>query len=123
MAPISRRHFLRSSAAVTLGYAGLRTLLAGGAGGRAAWAGEPASLDHGYGPLRPDPAGLLDLPDGFSYRVLSRWGAQMDDGLLVPGLHDGMGCFPGPPGAPPSAVTLLRNHEVAPKWIKAGPFG
>jgi secreted PhoX family phosphatase len=120
---ITRRDFLRSSAAVTLGYAGLRVLLAGGAGGRAAWAGEPDALARGYGPLVRDPAGLLELPEGFSYRVLSRWGETMDDGLLVPGLHDGMACFPGPPGAPDSAVTLMRNHEVGPKWTKAGPFG
>src|SRR3546814_19278542 len=39
---------------------------------------------RGYGPLQPDPAGLLDLPEGFSYRVISRSGARMSDGLIVP---------------------------------------
>ncbi|MEV7888492.1 Tat pathway signal sequence domain protein, partial [Streptomyces sp. NPDC088357] len=31
------------------------------------------NLGHtGYGPLVPDPNGLLDLPEGFRYKVLSR---------------------------------------------------
>src|SRR5690606_39903109 len=47
----------------------------------------------GYGPLVPDPAGLLDLPPGFSYRVLSSLGDPMDDGSTVPNAADGMGCF------------------------------
>ena len=41
----------------------------------------------------PDPAGLLDLPEGFSYRVISRLGDAMDDGGTVPDRADGMGCF------------------------------
>ena len=47
----------------------------------------------GYGPLVTDPNGLLDLPEGFQYRVLSRLGEVMDDGALVPDKADGMGCF------------------------------
>jgi hypothetical protein len=31
-----------------------------------------AAANNLYGPLQPDPAGLLDLPRGFTYRVLSR---------------------------------------------------
>lgn len=45
---------------------------------------------HGYGPLVPDPAGLLDLPKGFRYRVLSREGAPLPSGEgRTPGNHDG----------------------------------
>ena len=36
----------------------------------------------GYGPLIEDPNGLLDLPEGFRYRVLSRLGELMDDDVL-----------------------------------------
>ncbi|MEU8759928.1 alkaline phosphatase PhoX [Streptomyces sp. NPDC048659] len=62
----------------------------------------------GYGPLLPDPAGLLDLPAGFSYRVLSRQGEPLRSGEgPVPGNHDGMAAFPGRRGR----VHLVRNHE------------
>jgi uncharacterized protein len=64
----------------------------------------------GYGLLRPDPAGVLDLPDGFSYRVISRLGEVMSDGLLTPGQFDGMGCFP----LDDERVILVRNHELKP---------
>ncbi|RZJ85851.1 MAG: phosphatase, partial [Brevundimonas sp.] len=43
----------------------------------------------GYGPLVSDPNGLFDLPEGFSYHVVSQGGQTMDDGLLVPGQFDG----------------------------------
>lgn len=62
----------------------------------------------GYGPLLPDPNGLLDLPEGFSYRVISQGGETMDDGLLVPGQFDGMGCF----ALEGTRVALVRNHEL-----------
>lgn len=62
----------------------------------------------GYGPLDPDPAGLLDLPRGFSYRIISTLGAAMDDGEAVPDKADGMGAFGGPGGR----VILVRNHEI-----------
>lgn len=62
----------------------------------------------GYGPMRADPAGLLDLPEGFSYRVVSRFGDLMDDGLVVPDKFDGMGCF----GLDEDRVILVRNHEL-----------
>ena len=57
---------------------------------------------------------MLDLPEGFTYRVISRWGEEMDDGLLVPALHDGMGCFDAGDGR----VLLIRNHEIG---IDASP--
>lgn len=62
----------------------------------------------GYGALVPDPAGFLDLPPGFSYRVISRLGERMDDGELVPDRADGMGAFAMPGGK----VGLVRNHEL-----------
>lgn len=64
----------------------------------------------GYGPLIPDPNGVLDLPEGFTYRVVSQGGETMDDGLLAPGQFDGMGCFP----LEGALVALVRNHELTP---------
>ncbi|MEC4021054.1 PhoX family protein [Streptomyces sp. H27-D2] len=67
--------------------------------------------DGGYGPLVPDPDGLLDLPRGFRYRVLSREGDPLRSGEgKVPSNHDGMAAFPGRHGN----VHLVRNHENRP---------
>jgi secreted PhoX family phosphatase len=75
------------------------------------FAGTAAAQDlghHGYGPLVPDPDGLLDLPEGFRYRVLSREGDPLRSGEgPVPSNHDGMSAFPGRHGR----VHLVRNHE------------
>ncbi|WP_381792799.1 alkaline phosphatase PhoX [Streptomyces niveus] len=62
----------------------------------------------GYGPLVPDPDGLLDLPKGFRYRVLSRTGDELRSGEgEVPSNPDGMAAFAGRRGR----VHLVRNHE------------
>lgn len=64
----------------------------------------------GYGPLVADPAGVLDLPKGFSYRVISKLGDAMSDGMTVPDRADGMGCFDLGGGK----LALVRNHELMP---------
>ncbi len=69
-----------------------------------------ADTSVGYGPLIPDPAGLLDLPEGFSYQVISALGDRMDDGGSVPDHADGMGCFDLDNGR----IALVRNHELNP---------
>lgn len=63
---------------------------------------------EGYGPLIKDPNGLLDLPAGFTYEVVSQAGDTMDDGLYMPGQPDGMGCFP----LSDREVALVCNHEL-----------
>jgi secreted PhoX family phosphatase len=68
----------------------------------------------GYGPLLPDPNGLLDLPEGFSYKVISSLDNLMSDGLTVPNKADGMGCFKWDD----DRVVLVRNHELKPGDIK-----
>ncbi|MEU3512727.1 alkaline phosphatase PhoX [Streptomyces longwoodensis] len=66
----------------------------------------------GYGPLVPDPDGLLDLPRGFRYRVLSREGDPLRSGEgPVPSHHDGMAAFAGRYGRGRGGVHLVRNHE------------
>ncbi len=69
-----------------------------------------ASAVTGYGSLVSDPDGILSLPAGFHYRVISRVGDAMDDGFVVPGLADDMHAFPGRGGR----TILVRNHELDP---------
>lgn len=109
----SRRQFLHTSSAVAAGFFGLRTFLHPGLG----WAEPPEDSFSGYGALLTDPEGILDLPCGFSYKIISRMGQTMDDGLLVPGAPDGMAAFEGPFGF----TVLIRNHELEPD--NTGPWG
>ena len=101
---INRRRFLQCLAAAAASPASARDVRAG---------------ETVLGPLRPDPGELLDLPEGFSYRVVSRAGDTMDDGLKVPPAHDGMAAFPGPDGS----VVLVCNHEMPPAFPKYSAFG
>jgi secreted PhoX family phosphatase len=71
--------------------------------------GKPVFADR-LGYLVPDPQGILDLPAGFEYKILSRWGETMNDGHTVPNQHDGMAAFAGKNGQ----TILVRNHEVSP---------
>lgn len=73
----------------------------------------------GYGPLQRDPAGLFDLPPGFSYSVVSRFGEVMDDGFLVPNALDGMGSIDLGGGL----MALVRNHELTIGADAQGPTG
>jgi secreted PhoX family phosphatase len=53
---------------------------------------------------------MLDLPQGFSYRLLSSLGDAMSDGGTVPDKADGMGCLDLGNGE----IVLVRNHELIP---------
>jgi len=103
--------------AVSAGFGGLRLFVLTGCAG----APPPRGADTGrFGPLVPDPAGVFDLPEGFAYRVISRFGDTMDDGLLVPHRPDGMAAFQGPD----EKVVLVCNHEVKAGRERAeGAFG
>lgn len=78
---------------------------------------EAAARD--YGDLVPDPEGILDLPPGFTYRVIQRREGSMTDGFLVPALPDGMACFLGADGN----WVLMQNHEVPLFLAPLGPYG
>ncbi len=111
---VTRRTALAGFSAAAAGFAGLKLLSSS----------ETASaqpLVTGYGPLVPDPARLLDLPRGFSYRIVSREGDPMGDGLRTPAAFDAMAAFPvrGSPGQ----VALVRNHEMWPNLTEGGAFG
>lgn len=106
---LNRRHF--NAGFATLAFAGLAAC------GAAARDG----TDHqarGYGPLLPDPAGLIDLPSGFGYRIISHFGQRMDDGFVVPSHADGMGAF----ALDRDRTILIRNHELRPNRAERGPF-
>jgi len=115
MSTYSRRHFLKTGMAYTIGFAGLSTFL----GGLAACT--PRSKGPaGFGMLIADRNGLFDLPDKFSYTIISRSGQIMTDGFHVPGLPDGMAAFPGPD----NRTLIVRNHEVnIGADPQMGPFG
>jgi len=103
-----RRSFLLRAGGAGLGV-GFSGLLAGLLPADVANA-VPRSRSRGYGPLVADPAGIVDLPRGFRYGVLSRTALDhLDDGSPVPGQHDGMAAFPGRA----SRTVLVRNHEIA----------
>ncbi|MBW3623280.1 MAG: DUF839 domain-containing protein [Armatimonadetes bacterium] len=110
---LSRRRLLRDAGAVTLGFIGVKALLAD-----PAFAQSPPPAGSGYGPLIRDPKRIIDLPAGFSYQAFSRTGETMADGLRVPGRHDGMWAFPGPEGQ----TILVRNHELAQGDTGSGPW-
>lgn len=112
---LSRRHFLARGSSFALGFASLGAISARRAGAR----GLTIDDDAGFGPLVRDPKGMVDLPEGFWYSVISRTGEEMDDGYLVPGRHDGMAAFPGPDGL----TVLVRNHEMESDWVALSPFG
>lgn len=95
-----RRQFLRATGSAFAALAASGCVRAGVAS---------AGSDVGYGALLPDPAGLIDLPPGFCYRVISSLGDAMSDGGTVPDAADGMGCFDLGNGK----IALVRNHELS----------
>lgn len=111
--PYSRRNFLKLSGVASLGFMGLYTFTS-----KASIAAS-AKVTKGYGPLLPDPKGVLSLPKGFTYKIISRQGNKMSDGFFTPGKADGMATFAGPG----DKVILVRNHEISPSSLDDSPFG
>lgn len=110
---ISRRRFLGSAAAISLGFTGLGCA-------RTDISASDIGVGPAFGPLLDDPDGIIALPPGFSYRIVSRHGERMSDGFFVPTRHDGMAAFRGPDGT----TLLVRNHEVTPGGdLGEGAFG
>ncbi|WP_328925052.1 PhoX family protein [Streptomyces sp. NBC_00190] len=127
--PLSRRDFTARTVLAGAGVALTGTVgaLATAPGALAAEDG-PRRDEHGrpcepgYGPLVADPAGLLALPAGFAYRVITHSGVtKLDSGEITPSNHDGTAAFEGHRG-----VTLLvNNHELKGKresWAHPVPL-
>ena len=109
----TRRRFLQDTAAIAAGFGGLQTL-------SARLAEKDSLVTKGHGPLLPDKAKVLERPKGCSYKIISKAGEKMDDGLILPGKPDGMAAFPGPNGT----TILIRNHEINPAVNPSlGAFG
>ncbi|MFE2009483.1 alkaline phosphatase PhoX [Streptomyces sp. NPDC059491] len=121
--PLNRREFTKQSAGAGLALTGVVGALA--TAPEALASDEPAALgaghghghghDHGhgrglgYGPLVSDPAGMLALPAGFSYRVVTHSGVtRLESGEFTPSNHDGTAAFAGPRGT----TYLVNNHEL-----------
>lgn len=114
--PHTRRDFIQFASAASIGFLGMHRFLG------QAHASNAARHDlytRGFGPLVPDPRKILDLPPGFAYRIISRKGQEMADGLLVPGVPDGMAAFEASGGL----TVLVRNHEINNRDTSNSPFG
>ncbi|MER6985169.1 alkaline phosphatase PhoX, partial [Streptomyces carpinensis] len=117
---LTRRDFTRKSAITGAGVA-----LAGSVGALATAPNALAATDidndeaesargghHGvgYGPLVSDPNGILALPAGFAYKIITYSGrTKLESGEFTPSNHDGTATFEGPRGT----TLLVNNHELA----------
>ena len=65
-----------------------------------------------FPPLVDDPDGILALPEGFSYAIVTRAGVTRLDGDqgVTPADHDGMAVYDAGGGR----YTLIQNHEIDP---------
>ncbi|MFJ9418518.1 alkaline phosphatase PhoX [Streptomyces sp. NPDC101227] len=115
--PLTRRDFAKRSAlsGASVALAGSVGVLATAPGAIAEEAPDPGpdgTVDgraFGYGPLLPDPDGILALPAGFSYRIITRTGVtKLESGESTPSNHDGTGTFAGHRGT----TLLVNNHEL-----------
>lgn len=112
IAEFDRRRFLAATSSA------FAALVASGCSTRSGGLAATGADFSGYGALVLDPAGMLDLPRGFSYRVISRLGDAMADGGSVPDKADGMGCFDIGNGE----IALVRNHELVAGDGAGGPI-
>ncbi|MBP2371594.1 alkaline phosphatase PhoX [Pseudonocardia parietis] len=104
---INRRTLLRRSGQLGLGvslFGSVQALRSAPVAGAAA-----AQAVTGYGPLVDDADGMLALPEGFSYRVVTEAGQTSTyEGDPSPGVHDGAAAFAADDGN----VLIVLNHEV-----------
>src|ERR671925_465050 len=105
---LSRRSMLTRSAT------GLGLALTGSLDGLFGAGAAPAlatSEEVGYGPLVDAPAGLLSLPEGFSYSIVAQSGVtKLDTGEPTPSDPDGTASFVRTGG---NGDVLINNHEVS----------
>ena len=96
---ITRKEFIKNISIVTLGFISFSKLIS---------SSNVVNKLFFQNELIKDPNGVLDLPKGFSYKIISKLGDEMDDGLVVPDAADGMACFKGSG----NNIILIRNHEL-----------
>lgn len=107
---LTRRDLLKNSALTGA------SIAAGSVFSGLALGGVAAAGPMGYGPLVSDPAGLLDLPEGFRYRVLAKGGSgyasgftTYDDGQKFAGDADGAASF----AIGGNRTVIVLNHELS----------
>ena len=96
---ITRKSFLKNTSFLTLGFVGFGNYLL---------SNSVNTLNRISSKLIKDPKGIIDLPDGFKYKIISQFKNKMHDNLQVPDHADGMGCFK----INKNRVALIRNHEL-----------
>ena len=109
---VSRRTFLAGGASTGVGIAlsGSVGSVFGASPARGAAGKATAGSEPGYGPLIPDPGGLLALPAGFSYKVVAQTGVTtLESGEATPDRTDGTACFVRHGG---NGSVLVVNHEI-----------
>jgi len=108
---ISRRDAIRASAAGAFGIAVAGSVDAISAPGAAAM----TRRSTGYGALVTDPARVLSLPPGFSYKIVAQTGVSLlESGEPTPSDPDGTAVFERD-----GQFVLVNNHEVG----GSEPFG
>lgn len=100
----TRRTFIKQTMAVSAGFAGLSFYLSG-----YKFPEERALVEVNK---------WLELPKGFTAKIISKWGDTMDDGLLVPARADGMAAF-----EVGGKTVIIRNHENSQLPSAFGAFG
>jgi uncharacterized protein len=118
---INRRQVLGGgTAGVGLAVAGVLPSLAepAAAHDRRPPGGGPSSGGRPFPPLQDDPNGILALPSGFSYRIVTREGVtDLSFGQgKTPGFHDGTGVV----AAGRNKLTVIQNHELTPHLVEFG---
>lgn len=103
---LSRRDVVTRTAAGGLGLA-----LSGSLGLLFSGPANAAGKGVGYGPLVPDPAGILSLPKGFSYEIVAKSGSTvLESGQPTPADFDGMAAFNRHGG---NGSVIVANHEIS----------
>src|SRR3954463_8095762 len=117
---ISRRQMLSGGAAagVGLSVAGVLPSLAQPAMAQAPRGHSDGSVGRPFPPLQDDPNGILALPAGFSYQIVTREGVtDLSSGQgKTPAYHDGTGVV----AAGRNRLTVIQNHELTPHMSAHG---
>ena len=111
---ISRRQVLSGGAAAGVGLtvAGALPSLAAPAAAHDSYRPGGRSGGRPFPPLQEDPNGILALPAGFDYTIVTREGVtDLSAGQgKTPAYHDGTGVV----AADRNRLTIVQNHEVTP---------
>ena len=127
----SRRSLIKGGgAAIAAAFAGPVAALASRVAQDAQCAAATASvlIDSPYGVTAPvsdlsTGLPLIELPPGFSYKSYGWRGDLMSDGLITPGLHDGMGIVRERRIGRSTETVLVRNHEASTSTSAANIIG